>query len=66
MIIKRDGYWLRVSLDYMRGHVPPGEKHVELVHIEGWWLLGVVPLYVRHTVLSKVPERKFYDLAVRD
>lgn len=52
MIRKTDLYIKRTARVWERGYTTNETVH-ELVRRETWWLLGLLPLYSRDTVVSK-------------
>ena len=52
MIRKTDQFLKRRAFIWERGRVDRGET-TEIIRRETWWLLFVVPLYSRDTVIDK-------------
>ena len=52
MIVKTDRYVKRSVLIWERGYAS-NDKWTETVRRETWWLLWIIPLYRRDTVLNR-------------
>lgn len=52
MIRKTDKIEKRTAWEWVRGHTDRGRLH-ETFRRETWWLLWVIPIYSRDTILSR-------------